>query len=118
MKAQEEKKKNKKKQYNPRTKNGNARKKLRERIKMQGRECALCGQPIDYSLPAGHPWSYELDEIIPVSLGGDPLDIKNVQPTHRTCNLAKSNRIINSGINISKVSKTCDIGQINTSREW
>lgn len=34
--------------------------------------------------------SYELDEIIPVSRGGDPLDINNVAPAHRCCNQAKS----------------------------
>lgn len=115
---EQEKENKKKKKYNPRTKNGNARKKLRERIKMQGRDCAICGRPIDYTLPAGHPWSYELDEIIPVSLGGNPLDIKNVQPTHRTCNQAKGNKLMKNSINIPKTNKKVNIGQIKTSKEW
>ena len=37
--------------------------------------------------------SYELDEIIPVSLGGSELDPENVQPAHRICNERKGNRI-------------------------
>ena len=79
---------------NPRTANGHARRKLRARVKLEGRECGICHQPIDYSLPAGHPWSYELDEIIPVSLGGSPYDYNNVQAVHRFCNQKKGNKII------------------------
>lgn len=45
----------------------------------------------DYSLPAGHPMSFEVDEIVPVSKGGDPLDFDNTQPTHRVCNQRKGN---------------------------
>lgn len=78
---------------NPRYKNGHRRRTLRARIKAQGRPCAICGGPIDYELPAGHPMSYELDEIIPVSKGGNPLDINNVQPAHRLCNQRKSNKV-------------------------
>ena len=58
-----------------------------------GLPCAICAAPIDYSLPAGDPWSYELDEIVPVSLGGSELDPGNVQPAHRICNQRKGNRI-------------------------
>ena len=38
--------------------------------------------------------SYELDEIIPFSLGGSPIDYNNVQPAHRACNNAKSNKLL------------------------
>ncbi|WP_192897506.1 HNH endonuclease [Eggerthella lenta] len=54
-----------------------------------GLPCGICGKPIDYSLPSGRPMSYELDEIVPVSKGGDPLDPGNVQPAHRICNQRK-----------------------------
>lgn len=76
---------------NPRRANGSRRDKLRRRVAALGLPCALCGKPIDYSLPAGHPMSYELDEIVPVSLGGSPLDPRNVQPAHRSCNQRKGN---------------------------
>lgn len=33
--------------------------------------------------------SFEVDEIIPVSRGGDPLDFTNTQPAHRICNQRK-----------------------------
>ena len=74
---------------NPRQSNGHRRRQLRARVKAMGLPCALCGKPIDYSLPPGHPMSYELDEIRPVSKGGDPLDPDNVQPAHRICNQRK-----------------------------
>ena len=46
----------------------------------------MCGGAIDYSLPARHPLSYEVDEIIPVSRGGSPYDLTNTGPAHRRCN--------------------------------
>ncbi|CDD67574.1 putative uncharacterized protein [Eggerthella sp. CAG:368] len=73
--------------------NGTRRRKLRARLKAQGNPCAICGQPIDYSLPSGDPLSFEVDEIIPVSLGGNELDINNVQAAHRICNQRKGNKI-------------------------
>ena len=69
--------------------NGNRRRKLRARLKALGNPCAICGMPIDYSLSAGDPMSFEVDEIIPVSLGGDELDWNNLQAVHRICNEKK-----------------------------
>lgn len=33
--------------------------------------------------------AFEVDEIVPVSRGGDPLDFDNTQPAHRACNQRK-----------------------------
>lgn len=77
----------------PRQRNGNARRKLRARLRAEGRPCHICGMPIDYSLPAGHPWSFEVDEIVPVSRGGSPLDYGNVDAAHRICNQRRGNRM-------------------------
>lgn len=74
---------------NPRCRNGHRRRTLRKRVESLGLPCAICGKPIDYSLPPGHPMCYELDEVVPVALGGDPLDPRNVQPAHRICNERK-----------------------------
>lgn len=81
---------------NARSKNGAARRNLRARFKAIGLPCALCGRPIDYSLSwyidprdgkrKKHPMSFELDDILPVALGGNPFDINNLQPAHRICN--------------------------------
>lgn len=76
---------------NPRRSNGSRRDAIRRRWRSIGAPCALCGKPIDYSLPAGHPMSFEVDEIVPVSKGGDPLDFSNTQPAHRACNQRKGN---------------------------
>lgn len=37
--------------------------------------------------------SFEVDEIVPVSRGGSPIDQANVQPAHRICNQKKGNRM-------------------------
>lgn len=78
---------------NPRTKNGSKRKKLRERLKAERRDCHICGCPIDYDLPAFDPMSFEVDEIIPVSRGGSPFDYNNVAAAHRICNERRGNRM-------------------------
>lgn len=71
---------------NPRRANGSRRTALRRRLAAMGRPCWICGAPIDYGLPAGHPHAFEADELVPVSKGGDPLDPSNVAPAHRCCN--------------------------------
>lgn len=72
--------------------NGHARRKVRAWLKAQGRPCHICGRAIDYSLPAGHPMSFEVDEIVPVSKGGSPIDRSNVAPAHRICNERRGNK--------------------------
>lgn len=74
---------------NPRKSNGAAWRAARARLRGEGRPCALCGQPIDYSLPAGDPWSFEVDHIVPVRRGGSMYDPANLQPAHRICNERK-----------------------------
>lgn len=54
--------------------------------------CALCGQPIDYTLPHMDPGEYVVDHIVPRNRGGsDTLD--NKQAAHRRCNRAKSDHV-------------------------
>ena len=77
---------------NPRRSNGSRRSKLRKQVAAEGMPCHICGRPINYSLPPGDPMSFELDEIIPVSRGGDPLDRGNVAPAHRICNQKRGNK--------------------------
>ena len=71
---------------NPRVSNGHRRRELRRWWMRQGLPCQICGRAIDYSLPSGHPWSFEVDEKVPVSRGGDPLSKANTGPAHRECN--------------------------------
>lgn len=81
---------------NPRYANGAARRKLRDRIRAMGEPCWICGKPIDYSLGMvtdvatgkrrPHPMSFVVDEVLPVSKGGSPVDMANCRPAHWICN--------------------------------
>ncbi len=71
--------------------NGHRRRQLRARILAEETNCALCGKSVDKTLKTPNPWSPEIDEIIPFSLGGDPLSRANTQLTHRYCNELKGN---------------------------
>lgn len=55
--------------------------------------CALCGNPIDMDAPPHTPMALEVDHIIPISRGGAPYDLDNLQLTHMRCNRQKSNRL-------------------------
>ena len=79
---------------NPRRANGSRRDKIRDRWRAIGAPCGICGKPIDYSLGIvtvngkrrPHPMSFVVDEVVPVSKGGDPLDFENTRPAHWICN--------------------------------
>lgn len=95
---------------NPRWKTGR-RKQYQQRFKAMGLPCALCGKPIDYTLPyyvtdeEGHKHinmlAFVIDEKIPVSKwqqGGYnsaaecASDFSNLQPAHAICNARKGNK--------------------------
>lgn len=78
---------------NPRNANGHRRRQIRRRVLAAYTHCALCGLPVDKTLPHTDPGAPEVDEITPVSLGGDPLAWSNVQLAHRICNQRKSNHV-------------------------
>jgi hypothetical protein len=121
---------------NPRNRNGNARRKLSMRLRSEGRGCWICrafGRPdrIDYSLPAGHPMCFEVDELKPVSRWQEfgyaspqacALDYDNVDAAHRSCNRWKSNmtddevRAIARGRHMPSMMLSDPSSE--TSREW
>ena len=62
--------------------------------------CAICGQYIDVSLPKTdpttgkmNPLAVEADHIVPISRGGAPYSIENVQLSHMRCTRKKSNKM-------------------------
>ena len=55
--------------------------------------CGICGKPVDFTLKYPHPLSKCIDHIIPVSKGGHPSDIDNLQLAHWTCNRQKSDKL-------------------------
>lgn len=90
---------------NPRSHNGNFRRKVRARFKAMGAPCHICNGRlgrIHYEEPsdASHPLSFVVDEIRPVSrwreFGYDSpeaacADISNLAAAHYVCNAQKSN---------------------------
>ena len=83
-----------------------ARVKARKRLlALEPPTCPLCKRPIDYSLDwyidpkdgkrKRHPMSAEIDEIVPVSLGGSPTDPRNLRVVHRLCNQRRGNKMGN-----------------------
>ena len=92
--------------HNPRTANGNLRRKHRARFKAMNAPCGICGGrlgPIRYDQPsdAQHPLSFVIDEIRPISkhmlFGYESReaaaqDWNNLQAAHYCCNAAKGNR--------------------------
>lgn len=98
---------------NPRYSNGARRRELRRYYRHRQDPCHLCGKPIDYGLPAGHPMSFEVDEIVPVSKGGDPFSRGNTAAAHRICNQRRGNKSIKSGDRRESMSLP-----LPRSREW
>lgn len=96
---------------NPRSANGHRRRAIRRRVLAAYNDCAICGQPVDKTLHHLDDWAPEVDEITPVSLGGDPLLWANVQLAHRVCNQRKGN-----GTRPSKAVANPDAPL--TSRKW
>lgn len=60
--------------------------------------CGICGQRVDFDYKFPHPLSPTVDHIIPVSKGGDPSALENLQLAHRYCNREKSNKVFSVGL--------------------
>ena len=65
----------------------------RKRILLTQEVCALCGKPVDKSLKYPHPECATVDHIIPVSKGGHPSAIDNLQLAHFRCNRLKWDKL-------------------------
>lgn len=77
---------------NPRYADYPARSALRKRMASQPQRCWMCGLPISQAYPARHPYSMELDELVPISKGGSAVDPANVRAAHRCCNQWRSSK--------------------------
>jgi len=97
------------KRKNVRSANGSRRKAARAAVIARGDPCWICGLQIDYSLPAGNPEAAEVDELVPVSLGGSPYDQHNLAAAHRCCNCWRSNRSA-AYVNVTKTAVARDFG--------
>ena len=102
---------------NPRRSNSTKRNKLRAQVLREETNCWLCGQFVDVKLKAGLPESPEVDEILPVSLGGNPYDRSNTRLAHRLCNQKRSNKLPAEAIEAAR-NRTQESQPLKTSREW
>ena len=96
---------------NPRSANGNLRRKYRKMFRAMKLPCGICGGrlgEIHYDEPsdAAHPLSFVIDEIKPISRYKEfgyssreeaAQDWNNLQPAHYCCNAAKGNRAYYGG---------------------
>lgn len=65
----------------------------KKKIYATQKTCGICGKPVDFRYRFPHPMSPCIDHIIPVSKGGHPSDISNLQLAHMTCNRLKSDKL-------------------------
>ena len=59
----------------------------------KGAICPGCGQPIDFSIAYPDPMSATADHIVPISKGGHPYAMENLQLMHFMCNRKKSDKL-------------------------
>lgn len=74
---------------NPRRANGHRRNQVRAQVLREEHDCWLCGLPVDKELPPHLDGSPEVDEIVPIALGGNPIDRSNCRLAHRLCNVRR-----------------------------
>lgn len=119
---------------NPRRANGSARTALMRRLRAEGRPCWICRAmgrdgAIDYSLRYPHPYSFAVDELVPVSrywLGGYPtaaaaaLDYDNLAATHKCCNEWRGNKTVDEVLAIARgrIAGARPEGPVRASRDW
>lgn len=68
----------------------------RKKIMAANNICAICGRLVDKKLKYPNLMSATIDHIIPVSKGGHPSDIENLQLAHFYCNRQKSDKLIDN----------------------
>lgn len=83
-------------------------------LKTQG-VCGICGKPVNKKLKPPDPLAPVVDHIIPVSKGGHPSDIANLQLAHATCNRQKSDKMFN---NKKKENKVLGNRNLPQSLDW
>ena len=76
--------------------------------------CGICGRPVDFDKKFPDPWSATLDHIIPISKGGAPADLENLQLAHLQCNRKKAAKLYEPQLK----EKIVDNRDLPLSRDW
>ena len=93
--------------------------KNRARLLASAEVCALCGLPLDKTLKFPNPMSVTADHIVPISKGGDPMALDNLQAVHLICNEVKGSRLtIEKNKNIEKEAKLIGNQVLPLSCDW
>ena len=92
--------------------------KARKIIYASQSNCGICGRPVDFDKKSPDPWSPTLDHIIPISKGGDPASLENLQLAHLFCNSMKASKILQPQLKEKAVSNrdlplSCDWASIS-----
>ena len=66
--------------------------------------CGICGRPVDFDKKFPDPWSATIDHIIPLTKGGNPAALENMQLAHLQCNRIKSNKLVEVTVKEKSVS--------------
>ena len=81
--------------------------------------CGICGKPVDFSYKYPHPLSPTVDHIIPVSKGGHPSDLSNLQLAHRCCNREKADKLVGRvGENVLNEEKLVPNSLLELHTDW
>ena len=102
---------------NKRYENYSKRERVRRQVLREESFCWLCGEAVNTSLAHGTPQSPEVDEILPVSLGGSPTDRKNLRLAHRLCNQKRGNKLPQEAIEAARA-RVKQSGPLKKSRDW
>lgn len=98
------------------------RERLKRHLALVEDVCWLGLEPLDFSVTDPNDMRHvEIDEEVPVSLGGSPLDPANCHLVCRQHNLEKGNRMLPCGaLSHSPGGALCSVGRgrRETSREW
>lgn len=92
--------------------------KNKKRILMTSTVCGICGQMVDKQLKYPNPMSPVIDHIIPISKGGHPSDLENLQLAHWVCNRQKSDKLFNNQQNVQKDIKNIGNRNLPQSLDW
>ncbi len=90
---------------------GHRWRKLKATVRAEETVCWRCRQPIDYSLPYPHPYSFTVGHIQDLVLGGDPYARDNVHAEHFFCNVRRSRGVTASA-------RRAKATRIKNSQQW
>ena len=89
--------------------------KNKKRILKTQNVCGICGKPVDMKLKYPHPLSAVIDHVVPVSKGGHPSAIENLQLAHWSCNREKSDKLFNK---VQEVFQVLGNRNLPQTRDW